>query len=343
MIKPRNILVIRLSSLGDVILTTPVFTALKKLWPEARLTVLTKSQYIDVFYNNPQVDEIVSLGEGESLFFLARRLREKKYDLCLDLHGNLRSHILSWLLGIQVLRYKKDSLARYRLVYFKKRTAPLNRTVIERYLEPLSRFSPAEFDRQPRLYLKPEEVQWAEELLKTKGYLDEDHLIGINPGAKWQTKISNWLEFLKMFRERNARLLIFGDKKDQSFTKNIVNAVAEYGVLPVNLAGVTTLRQLFALVAKCRLLITSDSGTMHIAQALDVPVLVLIGPTVPEFGFILARERDRVLDYNLPCRPCSLHGDDHCKRGDQLCLASIKPEMVFNVIYKQLTELGIRI
>ena len=200
--KMKNILVIRLSSLGDVVLTTPVFTNLRGAVKTARIFVLTKAQYQDVFTNNPDVDGVVTLAQGESLWHLAGRLRQGQYDLVIDLHGNLRSHLIGLLLGVPVIRYHKLSWPRYLLVYFKKRSAALSFGVVERYLNTLKKLRINVTDNATRLYLSDGEKLWAEDICRKQNILPQDFVIGINPGAKWQTKkwpFTNWIELLKLY------------------------------------------------------------------------------------------------------------------------------------------------
>lgn len=337
--QPQNILVIRLSSLGDVILITPVIENIRRAIPAARLTVLTKEQYADVFGANPLIDEIVIVGKDERLVSLIRKLRRKNYDLILDLHSNIRSRLISVFTRGKVLRYHKDILSRYLLVYFKKVTSPLRASVVERYLATLSFLRLEKVAKKTKVYVTDQEKQEARNFLKKNKVKDTDVLIGLNPGARWKTKkwpSHHWLELIKLLRAQDYRIILFGDQNDRQDSE-LLGSIGEAPSIIVT-TGQLDLRQIFALIEQCSVIVTGDSGPLHIAQALDIPVVVLLGPTVPEFGFILERENDVVLAQELACRPCSLHGTNTCVRGEPICMSGIKPEEVCAAVQKQILQ-----
>ncbi len=339
----KNILVIRLSSLGDVVLTTPVFANLRQALPETKLSVLTKSQYKDIFLNNPNINEILTLDKQEPLASLINRVRKNKYDLIIDLHNNLRSHIVGFASGAKVIRYNKQSINRYALLHFRQSNPALRKSVIQRYLDTLDFLGSRLGRLDTKIYLTEKETRQAQAFLEQCGCGTGDLIIGLNPGAKWETKkwpLPNWLEFIKLCQGQKIKLLLFGDSSDQRFISALLKEAGEVRDTVINMAGKTDLRQLSALIKQCRVLVTGDSGALHIAQALAVPVLVLLGPTVPEFGFISARRNDIVLFKELPCRPCSLHGTNDCKRGDRLCLAGLSAKEVFGSLQEQLKTDG---
>jgi heptosyltransferase-2 len=335
----KNILVIRFSSLGDVVLTTPLFANLRQAMPKAKISVLTKSQYQDIFANNPNINEILTLEQQENLASLISRVRKNKYDLVIDLHSNLRSHILGLASGTKVIRYDKQSLNRYALLHFKQGNQALSKSVVQRYLETLGFLGPHQWTVDTKIYLTEKEAMIAQGLLEQYGIRPGDVVVGLNPGATWETKkwpLPNWIEFLRLCQDKKIKLLFFGDAADQPFIGAILKDAGDIRDTVINLAGKTTVRQLCALIKQCRVLVTGDSGALHIAQALDIPVLVLLGPTVPEFGFVRPRAADIVLCKELPCRPCSLHGTNDCKRGDRLCLAGLSAREVFESLREQL-------
>ncbi|MDD5132323.1 MAG: glycosyltransferase family 9 protein [bacterium] len=335
----KNILVVRFSSLGDVVLTTPVFAALRQALPQAKITILTKNQYQDIFANNPNIDEILTLERQENLANLISRVRRNKYDLILDLHSNLRSHILGFAAGTKVIHYDKQSFNRYALLHFKQGNQALQKSVVQRYLDTLGFLGSLPGHPDTKVYLTEKESRLAQASLEQYGLGPNDLVIGLNPGAKWETKkwpLPNWLEFINLCQSKKLKLLLFGDSTDQLFISKLLKEAGDIRDTVINLAGKTDLRQLCALIKQCRVVVTGDSGALHIAQALDIPVLILLGPTVPEFGFIRPRPKDIVLFKELPCRPCSLHGTNDCKRGDWLCLSGLSAQEVFESLLEQL-------
>jgi ADP-heptose:LPS heptosyltransferase len=136
-------LVIRLSSLGDVVLTLPVVQRLRASEPEAYITALVKEAYADVLKNEPSINEVMTLAKGESLAALCRRVRSKSFDTVLDLHANFRSRIVSIASGAsRVVRYKKAALARRLFVRWRLGSEELQQHTLDRYLEALGRLNP---------------------------------------------------------------------------------------------------------------------------------------------------------------------------------------------------------
>jgi ADP-heptose:LPS heptosyltransferase len=134
----RKVLVIRLSSLGDVVLTSPVFKVLRQAWPEAKITVLTKEMFADVLSENPDIDQVLLLRRGESIFSLVRRVRAEHFDVIIDLHANLRSRLVSFFSGAaQRARYHKAALARRMYVRWRRASPELQDHTLDRYFQAL--------------------------------------------------------------------------------------------------------------------------------------------------------------------------------------------------------------
>jgi heptosyltransferase-2 len=134
----RKVLVIRLSSLGDVVLTAPVFQTLKRAWPDARITMLTKEAFKDVLLGNPHIDECMVLKKGESIFSLIRRVRNERFDVVIDLHANLRSRTVSLFSGARLkARYSKAVLARRLYVRWRVAAKDLQGHTLDRYFQAL--------------------------------------------------------------------------------------------------------------------------------------------------------------------------------------------------------------
>ena len=317
-----NILVVRLSSLGDVILTTPVFENLKSACPLCRTSVLVKRAFAPVFNGNPFVDDVLVF-EDRGLFGWAREIRRRRFDVFLDLHDTIRSRLWGWFSGAgKILRYDKRVRERRRLVRSKVLSPRLAGRVVDRYLETLSVLGVPATTRRPRLYLDGGTLNPA---LALK--IGEGPFLGVVPGAAHATK--RWPP--ERFAEAadailsgvcgGGKALILGSAGDRAAAQ----AVSKRLKSPfVDLTGETNLEDLFRLLARCRLVLTNDSGAMHVAEALDVPTVAVFGPTVEAFGFFPIGPKAAVVqDEGLACRPCHLHGSEVCPLGHFRCMNDI--------------------
>lgn len=317
----KNILVIRFSSLGDVVLTTPVYPNLKAEWPNARVTVLTRKSFESVFEGNPHVDRVWTFDrKSESFFSIAKRVREEKFDLIIDLQNNLKSYFLRVIAGPPlVVPVNKVTLARWKLLLLKWTSSVLEGSVRERYLDTLRRINVGRAVEDT--HLTP---QNAEAVLKKLDIPVGRRLIGIAPGAHHATK--RWP--VEKFAEAANRLgafpdttvVILGDKTDAKVGKMVSEKLV---VDHRDITGQTTLSELIAVTSRLSFLLTNDSGLMHVGEALGVHLVAVFGPTVRAFGFAPYRKTSRVVEVSLPCRPCTLHGDEACPLRHHNCMNDV--------------------
>jgi heptosyltransferase-2 len=317
-----KILVIRLSSLGDVVLTTAIFPNLRARWPEAEISVLTKPAFAPVFDNNPSVDTVrVFSPEKQSFGDLMNEVKAQKYDVIIDLHATLRSWMLRFFAGAPLtVAVDKQTIARNWLVWFKQASPSLNRSVRERILDCLKPLDVPLVSTDTQLFPKN-----AEQVLSAFGLDARARLIGLAPGARYNTKRWSEDDFAeagnRLGASPNTQILVLGDKNDQPVAERVF---MQLKVPAKNLAGWTSLPELFAVVSKLSFLLTNDSSLLHIGEALSIPLLAIFGPTVRPFGFAPYRKTSRVAEViNLPCRPCTLHGGDECPLKHHLCMKDV--------------------
>jgi heptosyltransferase-2 len=322
----KNVLLIRLSSLGDVVLTTPVAANLKRAG--ARVAVLTRRAFAPVFEGNPTVDEVL-IFEDRGFWGWARAIRARRYDAVLDLHGTARSRLWSFVSGApRRARYDKRAGARRRLVWMKKTVPALAGGVVDRYLETLTALGVPAGERSPRLYLSRDE-RLSPALAEAVG---ESPFLVLAPGAQHATK--RWpADRFAALADRwsaehpGARVVLIGARTDAA-AGAAVRAVARGPV--VDLIGRTSLRDMARVLERAALVVTNDSGAMHVAAALGRPVVAVFGPTVREFGFFPIGERAVVVEGGpLPCRPCALHGRARCPEGHFRCMTDVSVECVW--------------
>ena len=338
-------MVIRLSSLGDIVLTTPVTRSLKQKFPDSDIFFLTKSQYQDLLKNDPHIFSLIEFDpfekhKGVSGFFkLVRGLKDFNFDLVIDLHANLRSFLIRHLLKANVkIKYNKHWLARFLLVHFKFIKVQSIYTV-DSYLEALKRIDVKSSGKNPEIYLDQEGENFAKDFLMEKKIEKDDIVVGIHPGAKWETK--RWTEekFAKVCQILNqklpAKIILLGDQKDQEVIERINLSIEDQRVFKaVNLP----LNKFMSLIKRCDCFITNDSGPMHIASALGVPLVVIFGPTHPKLGFAPTVPENVILTADVKCSPCSLHGEKRCRKESRFCMDLIEPEMVAEAVEKLLRK-----
>jgi heptosyltransferase-2 len=317
-----KILVIRLSSLGDVVLTTAIFPNLRARWPDAEISVLTKPAFAPVFDHNPNVNSVhVFAPDQQSFGDLLNEVKARRYDVIIDLHGNLRSWMLRMFAGApRTVTVDKATIARNLLVWFKYKSPSLNRSVRERILDCLAPLDVPLVSSDTQLFPKN-----AEQVLLSLGIDPSMRLIGLAPGAKYNTKRWPTDQYAeagnRLGASPNTQILVLGDKNDQPAAERVF---MDLKVPAKNLAGWTSLPELFAVVSKLSFLLTNDSSLLHIGEALKIPLLAIFGPTVRPFGFAPYRKTSRVAEViNLPCRPCTLHGGDECPLKHHLCMKDV--------------------
>jgi heptosyltransferase-2 len=341
----EKILVIRLSSLGDVVLTTPVLGALKDRFPHSEIYFLTKARYGDVLRADPKISSLIEFdeeGRHKGLYGFMRlvsELRAKDFDLLVDLHANLRSFLLRCLVKSRIkLKYNSRRLLRFMMVHFKSKTKGVLHTV-DSYLEVLRKIDVEAQDRNPRIFLPQEEMSFSEHFLLERGVVKGDIIVGVHPGAKWQTK--RWeeskfnlvcKEVIKRFR---CKVLLLGDIGEDKLVEKVKKGLPQGNVLE---AMGLPLGRTMSLIRRCDCLITNDSGPMHVASALQVPVVVIFGPTHPRLGFAPLGSENVVLCAHVECSPCSLHGEKKCSKKSRFCMDLIEPDMVVEAVEGLLKE-----
>lgn len=322
-----KILVVRLSSLGDVLLTVPVIRALARRYPHARIDFLTKPRFAPLIERHPALHQVrlIEKGDLRELSVLRSSIRSE-YDWVVDLHNNLRSRILtSCLNGPLVTRYQKYSFRRMLLVRFGLNFMKAVPSVPERYLASVGKEGVEEDGQGLEFFSDSHAAEEAAGLVRQYGLQDKE-VIALAPGARWLTKqwpVHRFVELVRLLPEK--RFLVLGDASETKAAMALESA----GDRVVNLAGKTNLSVAGELLRRSKVLVSGDTGLMHLACAVQIPVVALFGSTCREFGFFPFRAKSLVLEKELSCRPCTAIGKNACKKGTLQCLESITaPEVV---------------
>ncbi len=338
-------MIIRFSSLGDVILTTPVIGALKTKFPQSRIFFFTKAQYGDILKNDPRIFSWIEfdpteIHQGFSGFMrLVSELRSYDFDLLIDLHANLRSFLVRHLTKSKIkLKYNKHWLSRFLMVHCKFLKTNAIHTV-DSYLKVLKNLQIYMPEKNPLIFLSQDDVEFSNHFLLEQKVKKDDIVVGVHPGARWETKRWDEGKFEQVCQalidRDNYKIMLLGDVGDKELIENISKDIPNAKVIKV--MGLPTGR-FMSLIRRCDCFVTNDSGPMHIASALQVPVVAIFGSTHPKLGFAPVGSKNVVLCANVKCSPCSLHGEKKCSKKSRFCMDLIDPEMVVEAVEKLLKE-----
>ncbi len=325
----KRAVVIRFSSLGDVVLTLPVLRSLKEAYPAVENVFLTKALYRPLLEGQPGIDRVVAMEEaGSGLAALRAHCRGLgHFDLALDLHRSLRSRAcLRALDADHRSSYRKEALLRrlWAAGWMRGRMEDAQPHVTDRYLEPLRRFGIPPAHPVPALTVPAATSAAVRELLAAAGVHSPERIAVVVPGAHWPNKRWPPASFAAVaagLRDGGGlEPVLAGGAADQQ-TAELVRALIPGGA--PQLAGRTGLPELAALLQMARVVIANDSGPAHLAAAVGTPVVALFGPTHEAFGFAPRGARVRVISRALACRPCTVHGGLRCPRRHRACLDDI--------------------
>lgn len=316
----KNMLVIRFSSLGDVVLTTGVIKYIKEELKDINIDVLTMTPFAAVFSDFPYIRNIYCINKGASLSALLDVLTSMPdYDGVFDLHDNLRSFFAKVVIPSPSFTYKKDTLYRRLFVKFRLCKDKLKKHVVTKYCDAfgLGLKLPTPAPEKIRPYLPCPFSERNKSARKT---------VGIHPFASKHAKEWPFIyELCALLLDEGLNVRVVGDGKIE------LPAGVE------DLTGFTPLNTLIRNIADCDVFLSTDSGPMHIAIALGLPVVALFGPTTREMGFYPVFKNCSVIeDIPLKCRPCHIHGPETCPKKHFQCMLSATIEEVRTKVQERL-------
>jgi len=328
----HNVLVIRFSSIGDVILITPMLRAIKTQYPACRLHVAVRREFSVLLRNNPHIDRLIvvdtALG-NQGLRALNLQLVGERYEAVFDLQNNFRSRLLRNGLSRNIHIVDKRQWRRLLLV-----KAGINWyrdlvPVSDRYMETAHRYDVLPDARGAELFPDDDLRDNARLKLRATGWNAETPLLGICPGAKHFTK--RWPEerfaaLARMLLEKGYDLAVFGGD-DEARAAASLHALHPTRVH--DCCGRLSLMETAAAMKHCETVFCNDSGLMHMAAAMGVPVVAIFGSTVREFGFYPYHQHSVVVETaGLRCRPCTHIGTATCPKKHFGCMRLVTAEDV---------------
>ncbi len=325
-------LIIRFSSIGDVLLTTPLVRCLRAKYPGAQIDFLVKKEFAVVLSGNPHISNIITFDKNNSRKEL-RRIRMhilfSRYSGIFDIQKNIRSMLICAGSRTGVSGFSKKILARDLLIRFKINIYKEIKPVYLRYFEAVETLGVVYDGKGTEVFPPIEESEKISEILKRNNFIPETPILVIAPGAQWENKrwtTQGFATAADTFCSKTAAYtVLIGGPGDVEIC-NQVQAQMKTGSL--NLAGKLSLMGSAALLGKASMVFTNDTGMLHMAQAMKAPVVAVYGPTTRELGFFPLPENSRVAEIDISCRPCTQKGLHECPKKHFRCMNDLKPEMV---------------
>ena len=322
-------LIVRFSSIGDIVLTTPVIRCLKNQLANVEIHYLAKNEYFHILSPNPHLSKVYST-DG-SLKDVLPQLKKENYDLIIDLHRNLRSLKLKASLRKKTVSFDKINLEKWLMVNFGIDRLP-EKHIVDRYFETIKYLRVENDGEGLDFFIRNEDEINSLQLPSThqQGY------IAIAIGAKHATKILPLEKLIALCHSLQHPVILLGGKEDAERGEKIC---AEVGANIYNACGKYNLGQSASLIKQASVVITHDTGLMHIAAAFRKKIISIWGNTIPEFGMypylpFNFQQGSAIMEVNnLPCRPCSKIGYEKCPLGHFNCMNKIDTDEVARVAH----------
>jgi len=316
-------LIIRFSSIGDIVLTTPVVRCLKKQLPDSEIHFLTKESFGGIVENNPYIDKVHLL--AHSWETVVHELKQENYDYIIDLHHNLRTLRLKKDRGIKSFQFNKLNIQKWIYTNLKWNMMP-DVHIVDRYMKTVESFD-IKNDGEGLDYFIPGKDEVKQSDIPVSHHLG---YIGLVIGAAHNTKKLPVEKLKELCSKIDHPIILLGGKEDNEIAKQIAS---EDPIKVYNACGKFNLNESADLVRKSKLIITHDTGLMHIAAAFKKKIISVWGNTVPEFGMYPYYGKDQIPNSKfeikgLRCRPCSKIGYAKCPRGHFKCMRRLSMDAV---------------
>lgn len=314
-----KILILRFSSIGDIVLTTPVVRCLKTQLPDAEVHYVTKKAYRTIVENNPYIDRYFLLENG--LGELVTNLKSEHYDYIIDLHNNLRTLVIKARLslnsGVKCYSFDKLNFEKWLLVNLKINRLP-DVHIVDRYLKTVESLGVVNDDKGLDYFIPKQDEVTLELLPKTH----QNGYVAFAIGGQHGTKKLPIERMVELCQRINQPIILLGGKEDTETGEKLIQRCSSFIIH--NACGKYNLNQSASLVKQAQMVYTHDTGLMHVAAAFKKKIVSIWGNTVPSFGMYPYQTNFVAWQVNdLPCRPCSKIGYDQCPKGHFKCMNEI--------------------
>ncbi len=342
-VSKKKILVIKLTAVGDVILSIPSLRALRQKYPDSWISVLVSRKCRKIIRNCPYVNDILVYDEMPAgggrrvaaVLGMAKLLAKEDFDIVVDLQNNKISHLLAFLSGARIRAGHDNHKWSFFLNKRTKNGASGALAPVDHQFQVLKLLGIEAIDRKLEFWTDPEEETGMKEFFDSQWVSESQVLVGINPGSslRWPTKqwpIENFAKLCDELAKRNIRVVLTGSKEDTPLAEELLALTRNK---PINAVGRTTITELAALVRRCRVFISSDSAPMHIASSVDVPLIAIFGPTDPK-RHLVPPSSYQVFWKEIQCSPCYLRS---CPIG-LLCMKKITVQEILDATLHFINE-----
>ena len=323
----KKILVIRFSSIGDIVLCTPVPRLLKRTFPSAEIHFLTKPGYQDLLIENPYVHQIHVLDKHPLL--KAYELKQLGFDCIIDLHVNTRTLFFKSILNIPAYSFPKINLEKWIAVQLKQPAlAPIH--IVDRYIQTLEVFGIQNDHQGLDFFINQNEIAFSKNLLPPS----HQTFMAWAIGAQHATKQFPVDKIIAVIQQTKLPIVLLGGKEDLAVAENICR---QFPQQVIHFCGKLSIRQSAAMVQLSKFVISNDTGLMHIAAAFKKPIISIWGNTIPAFGMSAYYGQHQIshvaIENNeLNCRPCSKIGFHTCPKLHFNCMRAINEQSILNTI-----------
>ena len=312
--KFKKILIIRFSSIGDIVLTTPVIRCVKKQFPDAEVHYVTKEVFKNILIHNPYIDKVHTFKEDISELY--EPLKAENFDVVIDLHKNLRSLRLKQKLKAKNYSFDKLNLQKFLAVNFKQINKLPNKHIVDRYFDAVAPLGIKSDGKGLDHFIHQNDRVDVSSLLT-------DHLqktfVALVVGGSYFTKKIPLNKLSEICKNSKLPIIVLGGKEDKPVGDELQKQFPQL----INTCGQYTINQSASIIEQAEWVVSSDTGLMHIAAAYNKKIISMWGNTIPEFGMspYLPNLENKILEVkNLSCRPCSKLGYKKCPKGHFKCM-----------------------
>ncbi len=330
----KKILVVQTAFIGDLVMSTPIFPALRKIFPDSQIDVLVIPSSAIILKHNPYINNILTFDKKKNIFRKITEIirllfyfQKNKYDIGIALQSSLTTAFMMLLGGVRTRVGNRHFWSTTNRV-----TIPKGLHIRQRTMQYLKPFSEEVFSDETEIFLDKAEIELAEQITST-ARSNNQKIIVIAPGSVRFTKMwstSKFENLAKKLAENNFKVFLIGSKAESQICNSIQNNVKHPNL--ENYCGKLNLLESAALIKMSDLLVCNDSAPLHLGNAVKTRVFAIFGPTVKQFGCYPYRDGDKLIEVDLECRPCSAHGGNSCPLGHHNCMNLINEDYVYNLI-----------